>query len=346
MADIRINDLPLEASPTSSEFLAIDGASTRKSTIQKVIDAGAPVANQAEAQAGIDNTKRMTPLSTKQSISSEVGVTIASQANGALASTSVQPSRQIIAGDGLLGGGDFSTDRTINVGAGTGINVTANAVGLDANTQSRLIPVGGNSGQVLAKSSSTDYDVTWTSAGSGDVVGPNGGVSDGFPVAFDTSTGKLIKAIPAGSISAIHSLSPSSDRLPYFTGASSASLTILSSFARTILDDTSGSAVYATIGATQSLGPSGYTKLPNGLIIQWATGTITGGDLFISFPIAFPSSVYSCTVSSISPPGAGIVYVASGDGLLLSGFAARGRSISAGSVANAPVAFSMIATGV
>lgn len=79
MADIRINDLPLEANPTASEFLAIDGASTRKSSIQSVVNAGSPVASQAEAQAGTNNTKRMTPLTTKQSIASEVGVTIAAK---------------------------------------------------------------------------------------------------------------------------------------------------------------------------------------------------------------------------------------------------------------------------
>lgn len=41
MADIRINDLPLEATPNSSEYLAIDGESTRKSTIQNVVNSGA-----------------------------------------------------------------------------------------------------------------------------------------------------------------------------------------------------------------------------------------------------------------------------------------------------------------
>lgn len=40
---------------------------------------------------------------------------------------------QVIAGAGLTGGGDLSTDRTLNVGAGTGINVNANDVAI-ANT--------------------------------------------------------------------------------------------------------------------------------------------------------------------------------------------------------------------
>lgn len=38
--------------------------------------------------------------------------------------------RQIIAGDGLTGGGNLSADRTLNVGAGTGISVTTDAVAL------------------------------------------------------------------------------------------------------------------------------------------------------------------------------------------------------------------------
>lgn len=39
--------------------------------------------------------------------------------------------RQIVAGNGLTGGGDLSADRTLNVGAGTGINVTADTVALE-----------------------------------------------------------------------------------------------------------------------------------------------------------------------------------------------------------------------
>lgn len=89
MADIRINDLPPENSPTASEVVAIDGANTRKTPIQALVNAGAPIASQAEAQAGIDASKRMTPLTTKQSIASEVGVTLASKAQGDLAAAAL-----------------------------------------------------------------------------------------------------------------------------------------------------------------------------------------------------------------------------------------------------------------
>ena len=92
MADIRINQLPLTGTPVAGDFLPLDNSSTRRATIQTVVEVGRPAASQAEAEAGANPTKVMTPLTTKQSIASEVGVTIASAASGALALTALQPS--------------------------------------------------------------------------------------------------------------------------------------------------------------------------------------------------------------------------------------------------------------
>lgn len=94
MAEIRIKDLPLATggtAPTGTDAIAIDGLTTRKTTISALGDVAVPVASQAEAESGTDASKRMTPLTTKQSIASEVGDTIASAAQGALASTALQP---------------------------------------------------------------------------------------------------------------------------------------------------------------------------------------------------------------------------------------------------------------
>lgn len=186
MADIRINDLPLEGSPTPSEFLAIDGASTRKATIQNVVNSGAPVASQAQAEAGVDNNTRMTPLATKQAIdfnsvpisrtvtagsgltgggplSSNISLALSSTslASLALADTSVQPSRQVIAGTGLSGGGALSSNVTLSLSSATqtslGLADTAIQDGSNA-----LIPNGGTTGQVLIKNSSTNRDTSWS----------------------------------------------------------------------------------------------------------------------------------------------------------------------------------------
>lgn len=47
--------------------------------------------------------------------------------------------RQVIAGDGLTGGGDLSADRTFNVGAGTGITVNADDVAIDTTAEAERI---------------------------------------------------------------------------------------------------------------------------------------------------------------------------------------------------------------
>lgn len=80
MADIRINDLPLAGGITPAvptDNIAIDGSITRRTTIEDLGNVAVPVATQATAEAGVNSTERMTPLTTKQSIASEVGVSVA-----------------------------------------------------------------------------------------------------------------------------------------------------------------------------------------------------------------------------------------------------------------------------
>lgn len=69
MADIRISGLPNEPSPSAADVLPIDGVTTRKTTIQAAVEAGRPAASQAEAEAGTNPTKVMTPLTTSQAVS-------------------------------------------------------------------------------------------------------------------------------------------------------------------------------------------------------------------------------------------------------------------------------------
>jgi hypothetical protein len=65
----------------------------------------------------------------------------------------VPSGRQVIAGTGLTGGGDLSADRTLTVLYGTTSGTAASG--------DRGLPTGGTTGQVLAKSSATDYAVSW-----------------------------------------------------------------------------------------------------------------------------------------------------------------------------------------
>lgn len=73
MADIRISDLPDNPGVNPNEFIATDLSATRKATIQQIVDAGIPIATQADAEGGTNNIKRMTPLTTKQQIDSRIG---------------------------------------------------------------------------------------------------------------------------------------------------------------------------------------------------------------------------------------------------------------------------------
>jgi hypothetical protein len=56
-----------------------------------------------------------------------------------LAESAVQTGRQIISGGGLTGGGDLSANRTLAVGAGTGITVNADDVAIDLTAEAERI---------------------------------------------------------------------------------------------------------------------------------------------------------------------------------------------------------------
>lgn len=63
---------------------------------------------------------------------------------------------------------------------------------------------------------------------------------------------------------------------------------------------------------TVSLGTSGYTRLPNGLIIQWGKTSLASGTRPITFPYTFPNGILTCnaTKSSTSSwgPSTGIAF--------------------------------------
>ncbi len=75
----------------------------------------------------------------------------------------------------------------------------------------------------------------------------------------------------------------------------------ISSFAATLVDDTDGAAMWATLGATQSLGSnqvSGYQKLPSGLMVQWGTTSVTTSSevATVTYPVVFPNNFYTVLV--------------------------------------------------
>lgn len=183
--------------------------------------------------------------------------------------------------------------------------------------------------------------------GIGDVIGPNGGVVDGRPVAWDGTSGKYIKPV-AGAIAALHALIPAADRLPYFSGNPAASLAVLTAFARSVLDDPDGATMFATMGFTSwGSGTNRGIKLPDGTIFQWGIVTATDGNRAVSFPMAFTSVTYAVVASNVTtPPDGTTIYTGWADGWNLTTFAARGRfSVNGGNVGAAGVQLAFFAVG-
>lgn len=140
------------AKGSSSRVLAVDSGGTLGYTTVTAAMAAADMATQAELDAHINDTSDAHDAS---AVSFSPAGTIAStdvqaaieEASGDLTtheaattsvhgitdtSTLVVNTRQVISGGGLTGGGDLSADRTLAVGAGTGITVAADAVAVDS----------------------------------------------------------------------------------------------------------------------------------------------------------------------------------------------------------------------
>lgn len=128
MVDIRPNQLPPLSPLEANDVVIVDqGADgVRQGTSQQIVDFVAPVVTQAEAIAGSDNVKRMTALRVKQSIASEVGISIASNAQGTKADSAVQSVNgksgnavTLVKGDVGLGNVDNTSDANKPVSTAT-----------------------------------------------------------------------------------------------------------------------------------------------------------------------------------------------------------------------------------
>lgn len=91
MPNIRPSDLPPAASVTSDAALVVDsGASVDKATPLQIMDAARPIASQAEAEAGTDNAKIVTPLRVAQAVTAAIATPLTAKENSITAGTTAQ----------------------------------------------------------------------------------------------------------------------------------------------------------------------------------------------------------------------------------------------------------------
>lgn len=134
MANIRIKDLPVEGAPKADDRVPIDLGTTRQATVESFVTAGRPTATKADAEAGTDPKKAMTPLTVKQAIDAQVGPNF------------VHQTRQVIAGSGLTGGGALTGDVTVSLNSASVASL--------AKADSAVQTVNGKSGNAVTLSKS------------------------------------------------------------------------------------------------------------------------------------------------------------------------------------------------
>ena len=147
----------------------------------------------------------------------------------ALTFTQFSGAGMVVAGNGLS-----KTGNTLNVGAGTGI--TANSTSVALTGQALALHNFATNGPIVRTGSSTYTVRSIAKSGDGLAVS-NGDFIDGNPTISLTAP-----------LSSIGGLSPAIDKLAYFTGTTTAALTSLTSFGRSLLDDANAAAGRTTLG--------------------------------------------------------------------------------------------------
>lgn len=150
----------------------------------------------------------------------------------------------------------------------------------------------------------------------------------GKAASFDGSDNADIEVALTTALKALGKLSPSVDKLPYFTGANAASLASLSEFMRGVLGKATAAEVRTAIGAINEPGVgviagdvsnanAWWVKLSGAvpLIIQGGSSSVTGG---VVYPISFSSFGLPFAITNGEVLSANIIIYAGSDNV--SGF--------------------------
>lgn len=234
MVDTRIKDLPLNGSPNANQFVPTDLSATEKMTIQTLVDTGAPVASQAEAEAGTNNVKRMTALTTKQSIDQ-----FAMKKSANLSDVADVATSRTNLGLGTAAVEDATAFATAAQGATADTALQPADIGVDVQAFDTDLTA------IAALTSAADKMPYATGAGTwalADLTAAGRAILDDADADAQRTTlgvaiGTDVQAYDA-DLAAIAALTSAADKVPYSTGAGTWALANLTAVGRELIDDT------------------------------------------------------------------------------------------------------------
>lgn len=246
MANKRFNDLPEATSATVGDVLAIDGTTTRKITVENILD---------------DNLVAIKGLTS----AADKGIQFTGAGTAATYDLTA-------AGKALLDDADAAAQR-----ATLGLGSAAVADTIDFATAAEAVPPGGTTGQVLAKASNADGDTTWVSGGGGGALLAANNLSDvaDAATAFANLGGMDLSTVV--NLTAASTLTSAAfGKLHFITGTSANYTTTLptpvSNAGKTIAllvgDPTSSTKLYTIATPAGNIGRSGAS------IVMWANESV------------------------------------------------------------------------
>lgn len=223
MANKRISDLPVVTSTTTGDVVPIDGATTRKITVENMLG---------------DNVQAIKDLTS----AADKGIQFTGAGTAAVYDLTA-------AGKALLDDADAAAQRTT---LGLVISTDVQAYDADLSALAGLSSAADKLPYFTGSATASLADFTTFGRSL---------VDDADATAARTTLGVVIgtdvQAYDA-DLSALAGLTSAADKLPYFTGTGTASLATFSAFARTLVDDADQATMQATLGLTPGTNVQAY----------------------------------------------------------------------------------------